>query len=115
VLREQDWFAAKLLRERGIALEMAREQIGSNPPEKVDKIVEILGQGFSGTTAVSFNGTPAAFNVISDTFLKATVPQGATTGPVTVTTPSGPLTSNVPYRVRPTILSFSPSSGPVET
>ena len=33
VLREQDCFAAKLLRERGIALEMAREQIGSNPPE----------------------------------------------------------------------------------
>jgi ClpA/ClpB-like protein len=32
LLREQDCFAAKLLRERGIALEMAREQIGSNPP-----------------------------------------------------------------------------------
>lgn len=35
VLREQDCFAAKLLRERGIALEMAREQIGSNPPERL--------------------------------------------------------------------------------
>jgi hypothetical protein len=34
VLREQDCLAAKLLRERGIALEMAREQIGSNPPEQ---------------------------------------------------------------------------------
>lgn len=32
VLREQDCFAAKLLHEHGIALEMAREQIGSNPP-----------------------------------------------------------------------------------
>jgi Clp amino terminal domain, pathogenicity island component len=35
VLREQDCFAAKLLHERGIALETAREQIGSNPPEQV--------------------------------------------------------------------------------
>jgi hypothetical protein len=35
VLREQGCFAAKLLHERGIALEMAREQIGSNPPEQL--------------------------------------------------------------------------------
>jgi len=35
VLREQDCFAAKLLRERGITLGMAREQIGSNPPEQL--------------------------------------------------------------------------------
>lgn len=34
VLLEQDCFAAKLLHERGIALEMARQQIGSNPPEQ---------------------------------------------------------------------------------
>jgi Clp amino terminal domain, pathogenicity island component len=34
VLREYDCFAAKLLRERGVALEMARVQIGSNPPEQ---------------------------------------------------------------------------------
>ena len=33
VLREQDCFAAKLLRERGITFEAAREQIGSNPSE----------------------------------------------------------------------------------
>jgi uncharacterized repeat protein (TIGR03803 family) len=59
----------------------------------------ILGQGFTGTTSVSFNGIPASFTVISDTFLKATVPAGATTGYVTVTTPSGTLTSNVPFHV----------------
>jgi hypothetical protein len=34
VLRQHDCFAAKLLVERGIALEMARVQIGSNPPEQ---------------------------------------------------------------------------------
>jgi len=43
VLREQDCFAAKLLRERGIALEMAREQIGSNPPERLGPTPKSLG------------------------------------------------------------------------
>jgi ATP-dependent Clp protease ATP-binding subunit ClpC len=33
ILREQDCFAAKLLCERGIRLEVARQQIGSAPPE----------------------------------------------------------------------------------
>jgi len=59
----------------------------------------ILGQGFVGTTAVSLNGIPANFTVVSDTFIKATVPEGATTGYVTVTTPTGELKSNVPFRV----------------
>jgi len=75
----------------------------------------ILGQGFTGTTSVSVNGTPASFKVVSDTFLKATVPAGATTGFVTVTTPGGTLTSNKIFRVRPQLLSFDPPSGPVGT
>jgi uncharacterized repeat protein (TIGR03803 family) len=65
----------------------------------VGQTVPILGQGFTGTTGVSFNGTPASFTVVSDTFLKATVPAGATTGFVTATTPGGTLTSNVIFRV----------------
>jgi uncharacterized repeat protein (TIGR03803 family) len=68
---------------------------------KVGQTGGILGQGFTGTTSVSLNGVPASFKVISDTFIKATVPVGATTGYVTVTTPSGTLTSNVPFRVIP--------------
>jgi uncharacterized repeat protein (TIGR03803 family) len=59
----------------------------------------ILGQGFTGTTSVSLNGIPASFTVVSDTFIRATVPAGATTGYVTVVTPSGTLTSNVPFHV----------------
>jgi|SRR5579872_931018 len=61
----------------------------------------ILGQGFTGTTSVSFNGMSAQFTVKSDTYLLATVPPGATTGYVTVTTPSGTLTSNKPFVVIP--------------
>jgi len=68
---------------------------------KVGSTVQILGQGFTGTTAVSFNGTPATYSIESDTFLTATVPSGATSGLVTVTTPSGTLTSNRQFRVSP--------------
>lgn len=59
----------------------------------------ILGQGLTGTTGVSINGIPADFHIVNDTYLTATVPQGATTGYVTVTTPGGVLTSNVPFHV----------------
>ena len=67
----------------------------------IGKEIGILGQGFTGTTSVSLNATAASFRVVSDTFIEATVPAGATTGYVTVTTPGGTLTSNVPFRVLP--------------
>jgi hypothetical protein len=82
---------------------------------KVGTSITILGQGFTGTTNVSFNGAPATFKVGSDTFLKATVPSGATTGSVTVTTASGTLTSNHPFRVHPVILSVTPGAGAAGT
>ena len=68
---------------------------------KVGQSVGILGQGFTGTTSVSFNGTPAAFKVKSGTFITATVPAGATSGFVQVTTPNKTLTSNVSFQVLP--------------
>jgi uncharacterized repeat protein (TIGR03803 family) len=68
---------------------------------KVGKTIEFLGQGFNGTTAVSFNGTAASFMIKSDTYLTAIVPTGATTGFVTVSTPGGVLTSNKQFRVEP--------------
>lgn len=68
-------------------------------PAKVGQRTVVLGQGLTGTSGVSFNGTPASYTVQSDTFLVATVPNGATTGFVTVTTPNGVLTSNKPFQV----------------
>jgi uncharacterized repeat protein (TIGR03803 family) len=68
---------------------------------KVGQVGGILGQGFIGTTSVSLNEIPTSFTVVSDTFIKATVPPGATTGYVTVTTPTGVLTSNMPFQVIP--------------
>ncbi len=64
---------------------------------KVGKSVLILGDGLTGTTSVTFNGVEAAFTVESDTYIKATVPKGATTGAVSVVTPSGTLNSNPPF------------------
>jgi len=43
---------------------------------KVGATIEILGQGLTGTTAVSFNGAAATFHVVSQTYLTATVPTG---------------------------------------
>ena len=68
---------------------------------KVGQTGPILGQGFTGTSSVSINGIEAEFTVMSDTYLLATVPQGATTGFVKVATPTGVLTSNVPFHVIP--------------
>jgi uncharacterized repeat protein (TIGR03803 family) len=82
---------------------------------KVGKTVEILGQGFTGTTAVSFNGTNASFTNVSDTYMTATVPAGALTGTVTVTTFTSTMKSNRAFLVTPQIKSFTPTSGIVGT
>jgi uncharacterized repeat protein (TIGR03803 family) len=66
---------------------------------KVGKRVTILGNGLTGSTSVTFNGTSATFTVESDTYIKATVPAGATTGTVSVTTPTGTLNSNPVFQV----------------
>jgi uncharacterized repeat protein (TIGR03803 family) len=71
------------------------------PGGKVGQTGGILGQGFTGTTSVKVNGVSASYTVVSDTYITTTVPPAATTGYVTVTTPSGTLTSNVPFHVIP--------------
>ena len=67
----------------------------------VGRFVEILGTNLTGATSVTFNGTPATFKVVSRYLITTTVPTGATTGKVEVVTPSGTLSSNVPFRVLP--------------
>jgi uncharacterized repeat protein (TIGR03803 family) len=66
---------------------------------KVGKRVIILGNGLTGSTSVTFNGTTATFTVVANTEITATVPTGATTGTVTVTTPTGTLNGNPAFQV----------------
>jgi uncharacterized repeat protein (TIGR03803 family) len=66
---------------------------------KVGASVKILGTNLTGATRVSFNGVAAAFTVLSPSEITTTVPAGATTGTVQVTTPSGTLLSNVVFQV----------------
>jgi len=66
---------------------------------KVGRKVILLGTNLTGTSGVSFHGTPATFQIVSKSEVITTVPAGATTGKITVTTPRGTLTSNVKFRV----------------
>jgi uncharacterized repeat protein (TIGR03803 family) len=61
--------------------------------------VGILGQGFSSSSVVKFNGVTAKFALTGTTFLMATVPAGASTGLVTVTTGTTTLTSRQKFTV----------------
>jgi uncharacterized repeat protein (TIGR03803 family) len=78
--------------------------------------IGIVGQGFSGSSVVKFGGVQASTIVVTGTtFITATVPAGALTGKVTVTTGGTTLTSSQTFKVLPTITSFSPTSGSVGT
>lgn len=60
--------------------------------------VTFIGTGFgAGVTSVSFNGTTGTVIQSSPTVVVAEVPQGVTTGPVTITTPNGAATTSTPF------------------
>jgi len=61
--------------------------------------VMLHGSHFIGATQVSFNGTSAAFRVLNTDNIRATVPAGATTGPITVTNPGGTAQSQQSFTV----------------
>ena len=65
--------------------------------------VKITGTNFTGATSVTFNEVSATrFNVVSSTKITATVPAGATTGPIKVATPVGSATSTSNFTVSTT-------------
>jgi hypothetical protein len=61
--------------------------------------ITITGTLFTKASAVTFNGTPASFQVINATTIMAVVPVGATTGPVAVTNSAGTGTSAATFTV----------------
>ena len=76
--------------------------VKTNPASgTIGAVVYILGTNLVGATSVTFNGTVAAFTVVSASVITTTLPSGATTGTLQVVTPGGTLSSNVPFRVLP--------------
>jgi uncharacterized repeat protein (TIGR03803 family) len=61
--------------------------------------VLIRGTHFIGTTAMTFNGVSATFTVLNTEFMSATVPVGATTGPIAVTNAAGTTVSTAHFTV----------------
>lgn len=90
--------------------------IGSFAPGSgaIGASVVITGTNFTGATSVKFNGVTATFVVDSATQITATVPAGATSGKISVTTTAScSATSAVNFVViiAPTITSFTPTGG----
>jgi YD repeat-containing protein len=81
--------------------------------------VTINGTAFSPTASqdtVQFNGVTASIVSASATRLVVTVPAGATTGPISVSTPAGSVSSSSNFTVTagsgvPSITSFTPNMG----
>ena len=62
--------------------------------------VTLTGTHLFKASAVRFNGVDASrFEVVSGTSIEATVPPGATTGPISVVTPGGTAASSDPFTV----------------
>jgi hypothetical protein len=72
-------------------------------------VVTIGGSNFTGATNVAFNGVAATFSNVTDTSISATVPAGALSGPISVSTPAGLATSTNSFLV-PTVSVVLPAT-----
>jgi hypothetical protein len=75
--------------------------IGGFSPESgaPGSTVTITGTDLAGTSSVKFNGSNARFTVVSNTTVTATVPKGAKSGPLSVSTAGGTATSVASFTV----------------
>jgi hypothetical protein len=75
-------------------------------------VVTLTGQHLVTTQAVLFNGLAAAFEVVSDSAVKATVPANAASGNITLETEGGQATTSAVFTVlQPEIAAFFPFQG----
>ena len=84
----------------------------------VDTRVTLTGTKLFEATAVEFSGVNAPeFEILSGTSIEVIVPQGATSGPISVVTPGGTAVSTEPFTVvpPPTLTGFTPATGPAGT
>jgi hypothetical protein len=77
-------------------------------------VITVTGTNLTGASSVSIGGVAATFTVNRDGTVSITVPSGASTGVISITTPGGTVTSGrTTFTVlppAPTIISFSPTS-----
>ncbi|MEQ8358578.1 MAG: M43 family zinc metalloprotease [Cytophagales bacterium] len=85
----------------------------------VNSIVFIVGENFTSASEVKFNNTATNFfTVLSDDSIRVNVPFGSTTGPITVTSPTGSDVSAGIFTIttpQPAITNFTPQTGPIGT
>ncbi|GLH72764.1 hypothetical protein GETHLI_12660 [Geothrix limicola] len=75
--------------------------------------VTLSGHAFTGATSITINGLAATdLKVLSDTSATATVPKGATSGPIRIQTPGGSATSTQSFQMlQLTLADVAPATG----
>jgi hypothetical protein len=73
--------------------------------------VQILGEGFASTTDVLIGTEAAVFQILSDSFILATVPREASTGTIQIVNSSGITVSQSPFVAGPFIKELNPEFG----
>ena len=86
--------------DAGLAAPKARLTVLNPASGSVGSQVAIYGEHMLGTTEVRFNGIGATFQVLNAQTIRATVPTGATTGPITVTNAGGSVVSKKNFTVK---------------
>jgi gliding motility-associated-like protein len=77
--------------------------------------IDIYAINTANITGVLFNGVATTFTYLDTTRISATIPAGATSGPITLTSAYGNFTASSNFDILPTITSFTPTSGTVGT
>jgi hypothetical protein len=100
--------------ETALALKLAT--IESITPDittlNVGDELTFTGSLYNLVTSVAFGDIEAGFTVISDTEMKVTVPEGATTGAITLTIPDGATVHSTDYVITlPELTGFFPQKG----
>jgi hypothetical protein len=78
-------------------------------------VVTITGNFFNGASKVAVGRLSAAYVTLSATKIRATVPNGAGTGKIYVTTAVGIAASSAPFTPTLSITGFTPAGGPTDT
>ena len=77
----------------GLAPPLPQLRLAQPSSGAVGTTIRLAGNHLLNLTGVSFNGTPATFTPINVNYAEAVVPAGAASGPITVTTMNGSVTT----------------------